>query len=157
MFTALFLLSCTGDPEDLAAAALHDLDELSALVDDHAEAVRRSDSMMDAMAMEDAHHDEMTSRMGDLQHTMDEMMGCGMSSMTREGMTSARHHVDEMMAEVTRHHDAHEDHVEMQDCWDAEDAYQPAMHDHVDDARSDMHGFDEDADCHENDDGMGMM
>jgi hypothetical protein len=157
MFTALFLVSCAVEPEDLEAAALHDLDELSALVDAHSEAVRGSNSMMNAMEMEDAHHDEVTSLVGDLQHTMDEMLGCGMSSMTRDGMTSARHHVDAMWAEVNQHHDAHEDHVDMQDCWDSEDVYQPAMHDHMDDARSDMHGFADDADCRENHDGMGMM
>ena len=153
MFTVLFLIACTEDPADLAAATYDGLDQLAALVDEHAEAVRGTDSMMEAMMVEDTHHAEMVALLGDLQHTMDEMTDCGMSTMMMDGMTRANHHMGEMWDELEWHEQSHADHMDMQDCWDEEDLFQPAMHGHMANVRDDMYGFEDDADCH----GGGMM
>jgi hypothetical protein len=156
MLIVMFLPGCTTDPDDLAAAASDALDQMAALVDEHAEEVRGTDSMMEAMNSEDTHHAEMVTLMSGLQHTMDDMTGCGMSSMMMDGMTRANHHMDEMWDEVEKHQDSHADHVDMQDCWAGEDVYQPAMHDHMARTRDDMFGFEEDADCGHGEGPMGM-
>ena len=143
----LIFTACAPDGTQLGADASEQLETLRKLVDDHVAAAQTAQTLDEIATLEAAHASDMADGMDTMDGMMSEMMGCSMSDMMSGQMEDADLHMQDMMDGVRDHDATQEEQTEVEACWDEEDAYMSAMHEHLDAMGSDMADFDGDATC----------
>jgi hypothetical protein len=104
---------------------------MQALVDEHAEAVARADSLEAVVPLESAYQQDWAALMGELGEEMEAMDGCSMRRGKRDVAMGMMDDADGTMTmmdhDMERHMADHDDHTELSQCTDEESAHQDAM------------------------------